>query len=89
MFCLTLSVLSWDVLAALGRSVGHCPVRAGLSGLSLDTPRDGASLRLGCSVCAWLWDLMLSDLRWNVWSETVKSELGWSEASQAELECLV
>ena len=39
MFCLTHSVLSWDVLAALGRSVGHCPVRAGLSGLSLDVLR--------------------------------------------------
>ena len=40
-------------------------------------------------VYAWLKDFMLSDLRWNVWSETVKSELGWSEAPWPELECLV
>ena len=36
-----LSALSWDVPSALGRSVGHCPVRAGLSGLSLDALREG------------------------------------------------
>ena len=66
MFCLTLSVLSWDVLSALGESAGHCPVRAGLSGLSLDAHVTQSSLRLGCSVCAWLKDRVVSDLRWNV-----------------------
>ena len=30
-----------NVLSALGRSICHCPLRAGLSGLSLDAPREG------------------------------------------------
>ena len=64
--------LTRDLLSALG---GY-PIRAGLSGLSLDAPREGSSLRLGCSVDAWFGDLMLSNLRWNVWSGPMQSELG-------------
>ena len=76
MFCLTLSFLSWDVLSALGRSVSHCLVRAGLSGLSVDARvrRSSGAFRsaLECfglsaikrcfQICAGMSGLELSDL---------------------------
>ena len=42
--------LTRDLLSALG----EYPIRAGLSGLSLDARLRKSSLKLGCSVCAWL-----------------------------------
>ena len=58
-----------NVLSALGRSICHCPLRAGLSGLSLDALREGVqpeavifSLRMVCGGDAfqsvlecWVW----------------------------------